>query len=88
MRKNSRRYLGLMLVVLEKEKDGLIHIGKKDLEDLLKEAYNEGYRIAQKELTITTPTPYPQTIPKERWDWTKVTCADINNNSTITYGGK
>ena len=63
-----------MITIIEANKDGQIELTKQRLEELLKEAYDEGYKDGSQ----TNPPfiyPYnPITNPSVTWDWTKVTC--------------
>lgn len=66
----------MIKIIMVDSKDGKISLTKKELEEMLNEAYNEGYWNGKSHQTITwTTTPY--------YTWST---SDITGNQTITLG--
>lgn len=57
-------------IIVSKDKDGKIVLTQKELEELLKKAYSNGYN-AKEIVYVPQQTAYPTYLPKE--DWTKIT---------------
>jgi len=77
------------VVFIQEEKDGYVRMTKKDLEESLHKAYDNGYNDGYKagsQRTITSPDPNP-TIPHGWWEtppywWNQPMCV---NNPCINY---
>ena len=48
-------------IILEKDKDGNVHITVDEIKKMVEDAYESGYEDGRKSVPITVPTPYPYT---------------------------
>ncbi len=72
-------------IVLEKDKDGNVHITVDEIKKIVEDAYESGYEDGRKSVPIIVPSPYPSTPTPYTPNWIDrdhitITCETIPVN--------
>ena len=88
--------MNTLVVIVEKDKrkEGCVVIKKEDLQNALREAYNEGYLDGQNSISSNDPILNPnvgwETPSQERWDVTEWQCMsddeEVEDDGTERFG--